>query len=409
MAELIENSSPPRMAARSRRGLLILSLLVVAAALGWWLWPVSAPPKDAERDGGWGRDAGPVPVRVTSVTQGDFAIELKALGTVTALNTVNVRSRVDGELVKLLFEDGQRVKAGDLLAQIDPRAYEVALLQAEGTLGQNQAQLRNAEIDLARYKGLYAEDSIAKQTLDTQEALVNQYRGTVKSNQAAVAEARLNLEFTRIRAPIAGRLGLRQVDVGNLISAGDTTPLVVITQVQPISVTFTLAENELAAVLARVRANAQLPVQARDRSEKLVLADGVLQSLDNQIDIATGTLKFKARFANADESLFPNQFVNVRLRVDTRQNATLIPSAALQFGSRGAFVFVLDADNKVSVRPVGVGASDGATTLITEGLSLGERLVLEGTDKLKEGSVVHIISDPATAPVAAQVPPRAGA
>ena len=353
--------------------------------------------------------SGPVPVRVTTVTQGDFEVELKALGTVTALNTVNVRSRVEGELVKLMFEEGQLVKAGDLLAQIDPRPYQVALQQAEGTLGQNQAQLKNAEIDLARYKGLFAEDSIARQTLDTQEALVGQYRGTVKSNQAAVAEARLNLDFTRIRAPIAGRLGLRQVDIGNLITAGDTTPLVVITQVQPISVSFTLAENELAPVLARVRNNEKLQVQARDRNEKAVLAEGVLHSLDNQIDIATGTVKLKARFENADESLFPNQFVNVRLRVETRQGATLIPSAALQYGSRGTFVFLLDANDKVVVRAVSVGASDGATTLISDGLTVGERLVLEGTDKLKDGSAVEIIGDPDATQTTPQAPAKTGA
>ncbi|QKE63280.1 MdtA/MuxA family multidrug efflux RND transporter periplasmic adaptor subunit [Aquipseudomonas campi] len=382
-----------RSASRSYRPWLIaLALLAIVLLLGW-LWPEKSAEED-ERGGPWGRDKGPVPVRVTEVSQGDFNIELKALGTVTALNTVSVRSRVDGELVKVLFEEGQLVKAGDLLAQIDPRAYQVALQQAEGTLAQNQAQLKNAEIDLARYKGLYAEDSIAKQTLDTQEALVGQYRGTVKNNQAAVAEARLNLDFTRIRAPIDGRLGLRQVDAGNLISSGDTTALVVITQVKPITVNFTLAENDLPPVLARVRNNEQLLVQAWDRGEKQLLAEGVLHSLDNQIDLATGTVKLKARFDNASESLFPNQFVNVRLRVETRQGATLIPSAALQFGARGTFVFLLDNEDKVQLRKVEVGASDGALTLISAGLKVGERLVLEGTDKLKDGSEVQVIGEP---------------
>lgn len=382
-----------RSASRSSRPWLIALALLAVVLLLWWLWPAKPAEKDG-RGGPWGRDNGPVPVRVTEVSQGDFNIELKALGTVTALNTVSVRSRVNGELVKVLFEEGQLVKAGDLLAQIDPRAYEVALQQAEGTLAQNQAQLKNAEIDLARYKGLYAEDSIAKQTLDTQEALVAQYRGTVKNNQAAVAEARLNLDFTRIRAPIDGRLGLRQVDAGNLISSGDTTPLVVITQVKPITVNFTLAENDLPPVLARVRNNEQLLVQAWDRGEKQLLAEGVLHSLDNQIDVATGTVKLKARFDNASESLFPNQFVNVRLRVETRQGATLIPSAALQFGARGTFVFLLDNEDKVQLRKVEVGASDGALTLISAGLKVGERLVLEGTDKLKDGSEVQVIGEP---------------
>lgn len=400
--------SDSRPASCFSRKWIFVVLLIAAVALTWWLWP-SKPAGGPPMGGAPGPWSGPVPVRVTTVTQGDFEVELKALGTVTALNTVNVRSRVEGELVKLMFEEGQLVKAGDLLAQIDPRPYQVALQQAEGTLGQNQAQLKNAEIDLARYKGLFAEDSIARQTLDTQEALVGQYRGTVKSNQAAVAEARLNLDFTRIRAPIAGRLGLRQVDIGNLITAGDTTPLVVITQVQPISVSFTLAENELAPVLARVRNNEKLQVQARDRNEKAVLAEGVLHSLDNQIDIATGTVKLKARFENADESLFPNQFVNVRLRVETRQGATLIPSAALQYGSRGTFVFLLDANDKVVVRAVSVGASDGATTLISDGLTVGERLVLEGTDKLKDGSAVEIIGDPDATQTTPQAPAKTGA
>ncbi|WP_137817738.1 MdtA/MuxA family multidrug efflux RND transporter periplasmic adaptor subunit [Pseudomonas sp. 2FG] len=375
----------------SRLWLIALSLLAIV--LLWWLWPAQPAAKDG-RGGPWGHGNGPVPVRVTRVSQGDFHVELKALGTVTALNTVSVRSRVDGELVKVLFEDGQLVKAGDLLAQIDPRGYQVALQQVEGILRQSQAQLQNAEIDLVRYQGLHAEDSIAKQTLDTQQALVDQYRGTVQSNQAAVADARLNLEFTRIRAPIDGRLGLRQIDVGNLVRSGDTIPLVVITQVKPISINFTLAETDLPSVLERVRNNEKLLVQAWDRGEQRLLAEGTLHSLDNQIDIATGTVKLKARFDNAGERLFPNQFVNVRLRVETRQGATLIPSAALQYGARGTFVFLLDQDDKVQIRAVSVAASDGAQSLIGAGLSIGERLVLEGTDKLKDGSVVQVIDEP---------------
>ena len=371
----------------SRRWLI--AMVVLLGALLWWL----PPGKPAAKKVGNSPWDGPVPVRLTEVGSGDFHIELKALGTVTALNTVNVRSRVDGELVKVFFEEGQLVKAGDLLAQIDPRPYQVALQQAEGTLAQNQAQLKNAEIDLARYQGLYAEDSIAKQTLDTQQALVGQYRGTVKSNQAAVAEARLNLDFTRIRAPIAGRLGLRQVDLGNLVRSSDTTPLVVITQVEPIAVNFTLPEKDLPPVLARVRDNQKLRVEAWDRGEQQRLAEGELHSLDNQIDVATGTVKLKARFANVGEQLFPNQFVNVRLRVETRQQATLIPSAAVQFGARGTFVFVLGEGDKVQIRDVRIAASDGATSLVEEGVKVGERLVLEGIDKLKDGSQVQVIGN----------------
>jgi multidrug efflux system membrane fusion protein len=380
-----DSRATPRI---SRRWLIALAVLLGALLL-WWLLPGQPEPKK-EGNSPWD---GPVPVRLTEVGSGDFPIELKALGTVTALNTVNVRSRVDGELVKVFFEEGQLVKAGDLLAQIDPRPYQVALQQAEGVLAQNLAQLKNAEIDLARYQSLYAEDSIAKQTLDTQQALVGQYKGTVKSNQAAVAEARLNLDFTRIRAPISGRLGLRQVDLGNLVRSSDTTPLVVITQVEPIAVNFTLAEKDLPPVLAKVRDNQKLRVEAWDRGEQQLLAEGELHSLDNQIDTATGTVKLKARFSNAGEQLFPNQFVNVRLRVETRQQATLIPSAAVQFGARGTFVFVLGADDKVQIRDIKVGASDGATSLVEEGVKVGERLVLEGTDKLKDGSQVQVIGN----------------
>lgn len=371
---------------------LMTTAVVIGAVLLWWLMPSG---KTEQGKGGRPNSPwdGPVPVRLTEVSSGDFNIELKALGTVTALNTVNVRPRVDGELVKVLFEEGQLVKAGDPLAQIDPRPYQVALQQAEGTLAQSQAQLKNAEIDLARYQGLYAEDSIAKQTLDTQVALVGQYRGTVKSNQAAVADARLNLEFTQIRAPISGRLGLRQVDVGNLLSSSDTTPLVVITQVEPIAVNFTLPEKDLPEVLAKVRDNQKLQVQAWDRDERTQLSEGELHSLDNQIDVATGTVKLKARFSNAGERLFPNQFVNVRLRIATRSQATLIPSAAVQFGARGTFVFVLGQDDKVEIRSVKVAASNGATSLVEEGVKVGERLVLEGTDKLKAGSQAQVISD----------------
>jgi len=372
-----------------RQWLVGLLLLAVVVALVWWFWPSRPEP---QRGGRWG-DGGAVPVRVATVSQDDFPVELKALGTVTAYNTVNVRPRVDGELVKLLFEDGQQVEAGDLLALIDPRPYEVALQQALGVQQENQAQLQNAEIDLARYRGLFAEDSIAKQTLDTQEALVNQYRGILKSNQAAVAEARLNLDFTQVRAPIGGRLGLRQVDVGNLVSSADALPLVVITQTLPISVLFTLPEAELPAVLQQVRAGQKLRVEAWDRRDRLKLAEGQLDSLDNLIDTATGTVKLKARFANAEQLLFPNQFVNVRLRVQTRANAVLIPAAALQFGARGTFVYVVDGKDKVQVRPIVAGPSDGELTLVEAGVEVGERLVLEGTDRLRDGSQVEVLGE----------------
>ncbi|WP_415755318.1 MdtA/MuxA family multidrug efflux RND transporter periplasmic adaptor subunit [Pseudomonas leptonychotis] len=374
-----------------RQWLIGLLLLVALIILLWWFWP--SKPDSAQMGGGRFGDMGPVPVRVATVNQGDFPVELKALGTVTAYNTVNIRSRVDGELVKLLFKDGQQVKADDLLAVIDPRAYEIALQQAQGALQERQAQLRNAELDLKRYRGLYDEDSIAKQTLDTQEALVNQYRGGLKSLQADVATARLNLDFTQVRAPISGRLGIRQADVGNLLSSGDALPLVVITQTLPIAVMFTLPEAELPAVVQQLRGGETLTVEAWDRSEKLKLAEGELESVDNLIDTATGTIKLKARFANAEELLFPNQFVNVRLRVKTLQDVTLMPSAALQFGATGTFAYVVDADDKVQLTPISIGASDGVVTVVEQGLKPGDRLVQEGTDRLRSGNKVEVISD----------------
>ncbi|HEK1684357.1 TPA: MdtA/MuxA family multidrug efflux RND transporter periplasmic adaptor subunit [Pseudomonas putida] len=388
-----------------RRWLFGLLILLLVALLAWWLWPAAAPTHKEQgvRMGkggrpGFGASSDPVPVRVEPVRVGDFPLYYKALGTVTATNTVNIRSRVAGELVKIHFKEGQQVKAGDLLAEIDPRPYRIALQQAEGTLAQNQAQLKNAQVDVARYKGLYAEDSIAKQTLDTAEAQVGQFQGLVKTNQAAVNDARLNLEFTQIRAPISGRLGLRQLDLGNLVAANDTTALVVITQTEPINVAFTLPETELSTVLERYRSGARLPVEAWDRGDRKLQATGVLGSLDNQIDTTTGTLKFKGFFENKDLALFPNQFVNVRLLADTLTQVVLAPAAAIQFGNDGTFAYVVNAENKVNVRKLKVGASDGENSVILEGLKAGERLVLEGTDRLREGTQVEVVEDSSQVP-----------
>ncbi|WP_054087630.1 MULTISPECIES: MdtA/MuxA family multidrug efflux RND transporter periplasmic adaptor subunit [Pseudomonas syringae group] len=399
MVDLFMHSSGPR---KSRRWLISLLVLMVIVALCWWLWPAATSGKGAESKKagvggvarpGFGASAVAVPVRVAPATEGDFPIYYKALGTVTAMNTINVRSRVAGELVKIYFQEGQMVKAGDLLAEIDPRSYQVALQQAEGTLATNQALLKNAQLDVQRYRGLFAEDSIAKQTLDTAESLVNQYQGTIKTNQAAVAEAKLNLDFARIRSPIAGRVGLKQLDVGNLVAANDTTALAVITQTRPISVNFTLPEKDLSKVIARYRTGEKLPVEAWDRGDTKMQAVGILASLDNQIDVATGTLKFKARFDNGDEILFPNQFVNVRLRADTLKQAILVPTAAVQFGTDGTFVYVLDGDKKVKLKLLKTGPSDETSTVITEGLAVGERVVLEGTDRLRDGAEVEVVND----------------
>lgn len=386
-----------------RRGLVIFLVLAAAVLLVWWLWP-SADEQPQRPSGPRGMFGGTTPVRVAPAEQGKFEVYVKALGTVTPLNTVNVRSRVAGELMEIHFDEGQQVKTGDLLAVIDPRPYRIALQQAEGTLQQNRALLQNAEVDLKRYQGLYDDDSIAKQTLDTQQALVSQYQGTLAANQAAVNEARLNLQFTEIRAPIDGRVGLRQLDQGNLVAANDATPLVIITQTQPMAISFTLPEGELPPVISRFRRGEELQVQAWDRGERMLFGEGVLESLDNQIDATTGTLKLKARFDNEAELLIPNQFVNIRLRVETLENATLIPSEALQFGSRGHFSYVVGDDSKVQLRVLEVGPSNGEHTVILAGLAEGERVVLEGTDRLRDGAEVEVVDRRKLAEEAAENP-----
>ncbi len=371
-------------------------LLLVVAAIAWLVLRPSA------KQGGPGGRAGgrppmaamanlPVPVRIATAAQQDIDIFLRSLGTVTAYNTVTVRSRVSGELVDVAFQEGQQVKAGDLLAQVDPRAFQVALDQARGTQMQNLAQLENARRDLQRYQALFKQDSIARQQVDTQAALVRQYEGTVKSDQANVDNAKLQLDYARITAPISGRLGLRQVDRGNLVSSADTNGLVVITQTQPISVVFTLPETQLPEVRAELAAGKTLTVDAYDRADTRRIATGTLETLDNQIDVTTGTLKLKARFDNADDALFPNQFVNVRLHVLTRKDVTAIPTAAVQQGSAGAFVFMVQDDNTIAVRQVKLGAINSGMVAVNEGLKPGDRVVTEGTDRLRAGAKVEIL------------------
>ncbi len=387
-------STPPVSFLRRARPWLISAGVLLALLLLVQQLAAPAKPEGSDKGPRAAADADFL-VSASPVERTDLPLHYSALGTVTAFNTVTVRSRVDGELVKVLFEEGQVVKPGELLAVIDPRSYRAALDQAEGTLQQNQAQLRNAEIDLQRYRGLFAEDSIARQTLDTQEALVNQYRGTLKANQASVDEARLNLQFCEIRAPIAGRLGLRQVDAGNLVSAADTGGLVVITQVQPINVVFSLTEAQLPLVRQQLASGQPLPVEALDRNQQQVLASGVLATLDNQIDVATGTVKLKARFDNRDERLFPNQFVNVRLLAETLPQVLVIPANAVQRGSQGSFVYVLDADNRVSLRTITLGVSDEDRLQVLSGLQAGERVVTEGVDRLRDGMQVKVAGSPA--------------
>jgi multidrug efflux system membrane fusion protein len=381
-------------------------VLLVAAGIAWLVLRPSAKPGGTGGPGGRPGGRPPagamasmaVPVRIATATQQDIDIYLKSLGTVTAYNTVTVRSRVSGELVEVAFQEGQRVKAGDLLAQVDPRAFQVALDQARGTQMQNLAQLENARRDLQRYQALFKQDSIAKQQVDTQAALVRQYEGTVKSDQANVDNARLQLDYARITAPISGRLGLRQVDRGNLVSSSDTNGLVVITQTQPISVVFTLPETQLPEVRTEIAAGKTLAVDAYDRADTRRIATGQLETLDNQIDVTTGTLKLKARFENADDALFPNQFVNVRLHVLTRKDVTAIPTAAIQQGSAGAFVFLVQADDTVQVRQVKLGAINNGMVAVNEGLQPGDRVVVEGTDRLRAGAKVEVVRGGAVIP-----------
>ena len=386
-----ESNPAPYRRGHSRWVWLLILVLVLGG--GYWYWQkrdASAQNNEATLSGR--RMAGmAIPVKTVTAEVGHIDTTLKAIGTVTAFNTVTVRSRVDGELQKLVFADGQRVKEGDLLAQIDPRTYQVQLDQALGMQKQNLALLANAQRDLKRYQLLFKQNSIARQQVDAQLALVQQLEGSKKSDQAAVDSAALQLSFTRITAPISGRLGLRKVDQGNLVNASSTEGLVVITQTQPISVVFTLPQSQLPQVLAKVRAGKTLKVELFDRADQNKIATGDLMSIDNQIDLATGTLMLKARFANEDESLFPNQFVNIRLQVDTEE-AVLVPTRAVQQGSVGAFVYVVNDENKVNVQPIVTGVREGKQVAIASGLQSGQRVVIEGVDRLREGATVEIVT-----------------
>lgn len=316
---------------------------------------------------------------------------LTGLGTVTAANTATVRSRVTGQLMALHFQEGQQVNAGDLLAEIDPSAFNVALAQAEGQLAKDQATLANARRDLDRYQQLAKTSLVSRQSLDAQQALVTETAGTVKVDEAAVASARLQLNWSRITAPISGRVGLKQVDIGNQITSSDTTGIVVITQTHPIDVIFTLPESDIASVIAASKTRAPLTAEAWDRTNSRLLSRGTLLSLDNQIDATTGTLKLKARFSNQDDGLFPNQFVNIRLLIDTQQNAVVIPTAALQMGNEGHFVWVLNSENTVSKHLVTAGIQDSQNVVITAGISPGDRVVTDGIDRLTEGAKVDVV------------------
>lgn len=392
--------------------LLITLLVLVIAALAVWYYyahkaatPNNAPGAMSHQrgagGGGGGRRNMPVPpVQAALAIEKSVPQYLSGLGTVTASNTVTVRSRVDGQLMALHFTEGQQVKAGDLLAEIDPRPFQVQLTQAQGQLDKDQATLDNARRDLARYQQLVKTNLVARQELDTQQSLVRQSEGAVAVDKGAVDNAKLQLTYSKITAPIDGRVGLKQVDIGNIISSGDTTGLVILTQTQPIDAIFTLPEANISTILQAQRAGQPLVVEAWDRTHQHLLTQGSLLTLDNQIDPTTGTIKLKARFENQDNALFPNQFVNARLKIGTLQNAVVVPTAAVQMGNEGHFVWVVDGDKKVSKHIVTTGTQDSQQTVITGGLSAGESVVTDGIDRLTEGATVEVIA-PQTAEQAA--------
>jgi multidrug efflux system membrane fusion protein len=340
-----------------------------------------------------GAQAGAVatmPVRAATVVTGDLNIRLDLLGTVTPLATVTVQTQISGQLTEVAFKEGQRVRKGDFLAQIDPRPYQAALDQAEGQLLKDQATLKEAKIDLARYETLDKQDSIAKQQVVDQQYIVLQDEGAVKVDQALVDNARLNLNYCRIVSPVDGRVGLRLVDPGNYVQVNSNTNLAVITQMQPITVVAVLPEDNLPPILKRLHEGATLPVTAYDRSRTTKLADGVVSAVDSQIDTTTGTVKLKALFENTDEALFPNQFVNVSVLVDTLHDATLIPTAAVQRGAPGTFVYLVKPDNSVTVQTVTLGPVDGEKVAVKAGLEPGARAVIDGADKLRDGALVEV-------------------
>lgn len=370
-------------------GLAVILSIMAAAYLAKFRPEQPRQPVDAKP----GKpDFSTVAVVAETAVQGDFPIYLNGLGTVTALNTATIRSRVDGELIRVAFEEGQIVREGDLLAEIDPRPFKAQLMQAEGQLIRDEALLKNARIDLERYQTLLEQDSIAAQQTVTQEALVRQYQGTVETDRGLIADAKLQLAYTRITAPFTGRLGLRLVDKGNIVQAADVDGLVVLTQIQPITVVFTLPETDLPAIMKRLRANERPPIEAYERSGSTRLAQGRLVAVDNQIDTTTGTIRLKAQFDNEDQALFPNQFVNIRMTVDTLRAVTIIPGSAVQRGTPGAFAYVVKEDEIVTVRPLKLGPAEGAKVAVLEGLEPGERVVVDGTDKLREGAKVEIVT-----------------
>jgi membrane fusion protein, multidrug efflux system len=386
----------PEVVTRKPRGrgawIAVLVLLVVAGAV-WWSRQGATP-----QSSGNGRNAVPMSIVPETVTKGDIGVNLNALGTVTSLATVTIRTQISGYLIRIDFKEGDEVKKGDLLAEIDSRPYEATLAQMKGQLARDEALLKGAQVDLARYQGLAAQNAVPHQTLDTQIALVAQDQGTVEADRGQVQAAQVNLQYCRIVSPLDGQVGIRQVDQGNYVTPGDANGLVVITQLKPISVLFTLPEDNLQMVLKRMQDGATLTATAYNRSGANKIADGVLQTFDSQIDPTTGTIKARAQFANDTKVLYPNQFVNIRLLVDTHKDVTIMPTAGIQRGVPGTFVYLVNSDNTVSVRKVALGVTDGERVEVTSGLAPGDRIVVDGADKLRDGAKINVRTEADTKP-----------
>ena len=390
---------PPSPGKSKKRGLIwAVFLLIIAGVAGYAVWSAGHPAAGGQKGqggaggaggaGGRGAALGPVPVVVTKVTRSSIPVIQNGIGNVAAYYTVTVKSRVDGQLMKLHFNEGDLVKEGQLLAEIDPRPYQVQLDMAQATLAHDQAVLANARVDLERYTKLVETDAIPSQQLDTQKALVTQFQATIQQDQATIENAKLQLVYSKVTAPITGVVGLRLVDPGNIVHAADTTGMIVITQLQPISVIFPVAEDQLPAVLSRWRAGQKLVVEAWDRADQRKIAAGYLATIDNEIDQTTGTLRLRANFDNADYQLFPNQFVNAHMLVQEKTGVTLINNAAVQRNTNETYVWLLKPDSTVTVRDINTGTAEGDLTEVTSGLEAGDGVVMTGVDKLVEGAKV---------------------
>jgi multidrug efflux system membrane fusion protein len=372
-----------------------LVIVVCIAAVVYKLFLMHAATQAVARAKALNDAQRPLPVMAVAARKADMDINLRGLGTVIPVNTVTVRSQVSGQLLRVHFEEGQVVKEGMLLAEIDPRPFEVQLMQAEGQLARDESLLMNAEKDLERYKLLLKQDSIPEQQVSTQESLVQQYKGAVKTDQGQIANAKLQLTYSRVIAPVSGRIGLRLVDQGNMVQPSDVNGMAVITQLQPVTVVFSVPQDNLPAIMKRLRTGEVLPAYAYSQDGKTLLAKGTLLAIDNQIDTTTGTVKLKATFANKDNALFPNQFVNAVMKVDTLSGVTVMPTAATQRGSIGTFAYVVRPDKSINVRQLQLGPTEGESVAVLNGLAPGEFVVVVGGDKLREGTKVAIVTNEA--------------